>query len=96
MAKPSRNTIILGGLAVVAALGWLTWNRLQPAGLPTGFTSANGRIEATEVDIAALTGGRIAAINAAPVSLPAVKLLILAARKVFRSFNASVSIPIAA
>ena len=38
MAKPSRNTIILGGLAVVAALGWLTWNRLQPAGLPTGFT----------------------------------------------------------
>ena len=65
MAKPSRNTIILGGLAVVAALGWLTWNRLQPAGLPTGFTSANGRIEATEVDIAALTGGRIAAINAA-------------------------------
>lgn len=58
MAKPGRNTIILGGLAVVAVLGWLAWDRLQPAGLPAGFASANGRIEATEVDIAALTGGQ--------------------------------------
>ena len=65
MAKPGRNTIILGGLAVVAVLGWLAWDRLQPAGLPAGFASANGRIEATEVDIAALTGGRIAEITAA-------------------------------
>ena len=64
MAKPGRNTIILGGLAVVAVLGWLAWDRLQP-GLPAGFASANGRIEATEVDIAALTGGRIAEIPAA-------------------------------
>ena len=65
MAKPGRNTIILGGLAVVAVLGWLAWDRLQPAGLPAGFASANGRIEATEIDIAALTGGRIAEITAA-------------------------------
>lgn len=63
MAK--RNGIILAGLAAAAALGWLAWDRLQPAGLPAGFASANGRIEATEIDIAALTGGRIAEITAA-------------------------------
>lgn len=65
MEKPGRNIIILGGLTVVAALGWLAWDRLQPADLPAGLASANGRIEATEVDIAALTGGRIAEITAA-------------------------------
>lgn len=63
MAKPNKNTIILGGVAVVAVIGWLAWGRLQPAALPAGFASANGRIEATEVDIAALTGGRIAQIT---------------------------------
>ena len=68
MAKPGRNTIILGGLAVVAVLGWLAWDRLQPAGLPAGFASANGRIEATEVDIAALTGGRMHARDLASLS----------------------------
>ena len=61
----TRNGIILAGLAAAAALGWLAWDRLQPAGLPAGFASANGRIEATEIDIAALTGGRIAEITAA-------------------------------
>ncbi len=65
MAKPNRKTVILGGLVVVAALGWMAWNRFQPSGIPAGFASANGRIEATEVDIAALTGGRIAKISAA-------------------------------
>jgi HlyD family secretion protein len=30
-----------------------------PAGIPEGFASSNGRIEATEVDIATKTAGRI-------------------------------------
>ena len=63
MAKPGRNTIILGGLAVVAVLGWLAWDRLQPAGLPAGFASANGRIEATEVDVATKLAGRLLQID---------------------------------
>lgn len=62
MAKANRNIIVLGGLALAAAIGWFAWDRLQPAGLPAGFAAANGRIEATEIDIAALTGGRIARI----------------------------------
>jgi HlyD family secretion protein len=32
---------------------------LRPPGLPQGFASSNGRIEATEVDIATKTAGRI-------------------------------------
>ena len=51
-------------LIVIAAavLGFYGWKQLQPAGLPAGFAAGNGRIEATEIDVAALTGGRIARI----------------------------------
>lgn len=52
--------ILVAGLA-----GYFGWTRLQAPDLPDGFAAANGRIEATEIDIAALTGGRIAEITAA-------------------------------
>lgn len=45
-------------LAAVAA-GVYAWRGFTPAGLPAGFVSGNGRIEATEVDIAAKQAGRI-------------------------------------
>ncbi|MFV0332986.1 MAG: HlyD family secretion protein [Tropicimonas sp.] len=51
-------------LAVVAAAGWLAWKNSTTDALPAGIASGNGRIEATEIDIAALSGGRIAAIGA--------------------------------
>jgi HlyD family secretion protein len=48
---------------VVAALciggGVFAWRQLKPVGLPEGFAVGNGRIEATEIDIAAKTAGRI-------------------------------------
>lgn len=52
----------LGVLAIVAALagaGWYGWQ--QYAGQPSleGFASGNGRIEATEMDVASKTGGRL-------------------------------------
>lgn len=50
----------LVGLAV--AIAAVTWWMLRPPGLPEGFASSNGRIEATEVDIASKTAGRIEAI----------------------------------
>lgn len=65
MMKPGRKAIVFGALIAAGAIGYGAWVWLQPAGLPEGFASANGRIEATEVDIAALTGGRISQINAA-------------------------------
>ena len=46
----------VGLLVVLAAAAW--W-LLRPPGLPEGFASSNGRIEATEVDIASKIAGRI-------------------------------------
>ena len=47
---------LVGVAVVIAAVAW--W-ALRPPGLPDGFASSNGRIEATEVDIATKTAGRI-------------------------------------
>ena len=58
LIPPLVLLLVLGG-------GYYFWNRTQTSDLPTGFASGNGRIEATEVDISALTGGRIAEITAA-------------------------------
>lgn len=46
----------VGALAVAAVVAWLL---LRPAGVPEGFAVSNGRIEATEVDIASKIAGRI-------------------------------------
>lgn len=62
MSKPSRYWIWLGIVALVGAGGYIAWSSLSAAVLPAGFASSNGRIEATEIDIAALSGGRVAQI----------------------------------
>ena len=49
-------------VATLAGGGLFAWRQLTPAGLPDGFAVGNGRIEATEIDIATKTAGRIAAI----------------------------------
>ena len=48
--------------AVLALLAAAAWWQLRPAGLGEGFASGNGRIEATEVDVATKLAGRIASI----------------------------------
>jgi len=50
-------------LAALVAGGWLAWQGLQPEGLGEGFASGNGRIEATEIDVATKLAGRIAQIG---------------------------------
>ncbi len=48
--------------AIVAALavaGYFAWNMLHPKGPGPGFASSNGRIEATEINVAAKLGGRV-------------------------------------
>ncbi|WP_058910560.1 HlyD family secretion protein [Entomohabitans teleogrylli] len=47
---------------VVALAAAAAWWMLRPPGLPEGFAGSNGRIEATEVDIATKIAGRIDAI----------------------------------
>jgi len=44
---------------VLAAGGYLAWQKLGGDNLPPGIASGNGRIEATEIDIASKTAGRI-------------------------------------
>lgn len=46
-------------LVVVAGGAFFAWHSLRPKGLPEGFASSNGRIEATEIDVAAKIAGRI-------------------------------------
>lgn len=55
----------LGGLLVagaLAAVGWTLWQQYQDDGLAEGFGSGNGRIEATEVDVATRLAERLAAV----------------------------------
>lgn len=59
MSKSSRAWLFVGAAIVVAALGYWAWLRLAGSDLPPGIVSGNGRIEATEIDIAAKIPGRI-------------------------------------
>lgn len=55
--RKKLKTAVVVVLAVGAAL--YAWHSLRPHGLPQGFASSNGRIEATEIDVAAKIAGRI-------------------------------------
>ena len=52
---------VISGMALFLAVvgGWLLWPYFQVPELPTGFASGNGRIEATEYDIATKRAGRV-------------------------------------
>jgi HlyD family secretion protein len=56
-----RRGLILAGIALLAAatIGTVAWQRLSVGGLPAGFASGNGRIEAVAIDISAKVAGRI-------------------------------------
>jgi HlyD family secretion protein len=55
--KWSRLIVILAVLAIAAGVGFYTWQKLHPKNV--GFASGNGRIEATDIDIAAKLAARI-------------------------------------
>ena len=46
-------------LAAAGGLGYWAWLQWRPAKLPEGFASSNGRIEATEIDVATKLAGRV-------------------------------------
>lgn len=64
MKGNSKRWLVRGAVLVAAALvAALAWHMLKPKGLGDGFASGNGRIEATEVDVATKLPGRIAEIK---------------------------------
>ncbi|WP_319775207.1 HlyD family efflux transporter periplasmic adaptor subunit [Breoghania sp.] len=61
MKRPTNRWVWLV-VIVIAAAGFALWQSLSTETLPEGIASGNGRIEATEIDIAAKAPGRIAEI----------------------------------
>jgi len=47
------------GVAALGVVGLVGWQSLRPRGPGKGFASGNGRLEATEIDVAAKLGGRV-------------------------------------
>ncbi|MGN5594349.1 HlyD family secretion protein [Stutzerimonas nitrititolerans] len=65
MSQAHRSTLrrILMIAAVLAVVALLAWLEMRPSGLGEGFASGNGRIEATEIDVATKLAGRVVEIN---------------------------------
>jgi HlyD family secretion protein len=59
--KWSRLLIILAVIALAGGAGFYVWQKLHPKNV--GFAMGNGRIEATDIDIAAKLAGRIEKIS---------------------------------
>jgi HlyD family secretion protein len=51
-------------VVVTGTAGWFAWNYWQVPPLPEGFASGNGRIEATETDVASKFPGRLVEVLA--------------------------------
>jgi HlyD family secretion protein len=54
-----KRAITLGVAVFAVGAAAVAWFALQPKALPEGFASGNGRIEATEIDVAAKIPGRL-------------------------------------
>jgi HlyD family secretion protein len=54
--------LIVGTLVLLAGGGYMWWRSLRVEQLPPGFASGNGRIQATEVDVATKQAGRVEAM----------------------------------
>lgn len=59
----SIKKLVIGGLVAAAVVaGLIAWAMLRKTGPGPGFASGNGRIEATEIDVATKLAGRVEAI----------------------------------
>ncbi len=60
MTKLTRTWLLRIALIIIAGvIAFYAWKTLRPDGLPEGFAGSNGRIEATEINVAAKMSGRI-------------------------------------
>ncbi len=54
-----KNAWIVVLAVVIGVGGYYAWKAANGNGLPEGIASGNGRIEATEIDVSALAGGKL-------------------------------------
>ena len=55
--------LMLASVTVLGiAIAVVAWYKLKPSGPGAGFVSGNGRVEATEIDVATKLAGRVEAI----------------------------------
>src|SRR5499433_864847 len=59
----SKKTLLIALVVIVVGAGVAWWLLSKPK-LPPGFAAGNGRLEATQVDIAAKYGGRLKSVDA--------------------------------
>jgi len=60
-----KKNLLLATVAILIGLvGWGAWTLTRPSGPGEGFVSGNGRIEATEIDVATKYAGRVVDIFA--------------------------------
>jgi HlyD family secretion protein len=55
----NKKLVLLISAVAIAIIAVLAWTTLQPSGPGAGFVSGNGRIEATEIDVATKLAGRV-------------------------------------
>ncbi|WP_435017990.1 HlyD family secretion protein [Tundrisphaera sp. TA3] len=58
----ARRILLAAAAIAIAGFAYIRWESTRPAPLPDGFVATNGRIEGTEVDIAAKQEGRVVEI----------------------------------
>ncbi|WP_158964833.1 HlyD family secretion protein [Chachezhania sediminis] len=63
MTRNRRKLLVFGAAILACVAAFTAWSVLTDPGLPDGIATGNGRIEGTEIEIAALAGGRIAEIT---------------------------------
>jgi len=61
--RPTKNLFIAAALAIFAALAWYGAAHYASPGYGESFINGNGRIEATEIDVAPRFGGRVIEIS---------------------------------
>jgi HlyD family secretion protein len=61
-SRPLRRAFFLVLLIVLVGGASFAWKSMQRPGLPPGIASGNGRLEATEVDVATKVAGRLAMV----------------------------------
>ena len=59
----TRKWLLLAAMIVAGIVAYLAWDYFQPRPLPEGFASSNGRIEATDIDVATKLAGRLISVQ---------------------------------